>query len=372
MSSSVTPTYYRRSGSSINDYAFQYAPNRSGGGGGGGGDHTRPPKRSLATMLNFSRSSSSDVAVEEEDEEDIEHPPRPSPAITPAKRTRTQVVNRVVQLVNMSESEGSQQEEAEEASDNDDEEDKDEYASSCDELDEEREEPPKRMIAPLPPPPPPAMTDDSLFEEDDRRIERLTEMRRRQQKQQQQEEQPKQRGALRSRRKHDQKSCFLCSYTLAEKKTGITDHIEKMLAIYKQNFGMRELHQVAQMIHAYFKWNIWKPSSGRYHIWRTYEIEQHLKLLPGPSQWIWDSIHEFKLLQKGLLKESKVTVQTKDGNQLRMFSNYNIKNAVLVNKRIEELYKLKPADMLFFDTRHNFDLKEVYMFVNPLKFLKQQ
>lgn len=179
---------------------------------------------------------------------------------------------------------------------------------------------------------------------------------------------PRARGARRS----SLKVCFGCKYS-SRPDLGDTDAlipgdaINQLVSIWDTQIGRVGLPQLAKMCHEFYKTEILLAARkrGRFDlpVWRTREIYDHfVHHNMDPRVWILTEIAEWQGYSRTL---SEALFMKNMGTISPVEKFFRLRH--MASKRVEELRKLKPVDMTFYDPECAISFNALGKAVNPVR-----
>ncbi len=165
--------------------------------------------------------------------------------------------------------------------------------------------------------------------------------------------------------------CFGCKYGSPKQEPINGKKINTLLKIFDENYCRTSNKMLARMCHQYFKREIYNPmrAAGKsIKIWRTREILDHFENhIEEPRIFIGESIKKYKQLSRTI--HEKLFKEVKLGDEpgastIIIVDKDNIKNALLVDKRLMELYSMKPENMNFYSNKCAIDFSRIGNYVN--------
>ena len=165
--------------------------------------------------------------------------------------------------------------------------------------------------------------------------------------------------------------CFGCKFS-SRPDLGDTDalipgsEINAILTIWETQLGRVDVAQLAKMCHEYFKRMIFEParkSGRRLPMWRTRDIYDHFVYHQmDPRTWALMQIKKWERVSRTL----EETMFMQNMGQVAPAEKF-MRLSLLVDKRVEELRRIKPGEMLFYNADCQIDLDALGKRMNPVR-----
>ncbi len=166
--------------------------------------------------------------------------------------------------------------------------------------------------------------------------------------------------------------CFGCMFGSPEQDPIHGKKMNTLLKIFEENYGKTSNLMLARMCHVYFKRHIYIPmkSAGKdIPIWRTKDIQKHFEEhVAEPRIYIGESIKKYKLLSRALHDQLFRQVPSEEtGLPVIIADRNNIRNALLVDKMLNQFYQMRSENMNFYNTSCTIDFTQIGNLINVQK-----